>query len=71
VAGSLCCLETILRTELRAQNRSQWLRADHSRSDAFGWWNEVHDAPPEAMPEIPFPFELHFRLLLKDHLYVD
>ncbi|HXC53005.1 MAG TPA: hypothetical protein VN634_19115 [Candidatus Limnocylindrales bacterium] len=50
---------------------STWRTADHSRLDAFGWWNEVSGAPPEAMPEIPFPFELRFRLLLKDHLYVD
>jgi hypothetical protein len=50
---------------------SAWRTADRSRTDAFGWWEEVHDAPPEATPEIPFPFELRFRFLLKDHLYVE
>jgi hypothetical protein len=50
---------------------SSWRTADRSRSDAFGWWEEVQGAPPEATPEIPFPFELRYRLLLKDHLYVD
>lgn len=50
---------------------SSWRTADRSRSDAFGWWKEVHNAPPEATPEIPYLFELRFRLLLKDHVFVD
>ena len=50
---------------------TSWRRADHARTDAFGWWEEVHQAPPEAMPAIEHPFELRFRLLLKDRLYVD
>jgi hypothetical protein len=54
-----------------ANQWSQWRTADRSRSDAFGWWEEVHEAPPEQKATIAYPFELRFRLLLKDHLYVD
>jgi hypothetical protein len=50
---------------------SAWRTADSTRTDAFGWWEEVHNAPPEATSEIQYPFELRFRLLLKDHVYVE
>jgi hypothetical protein len=50
---------------------SPWRTAESMRTGAFGWWEEVHGAPPESVPAVPFPFELRFRLLLKDHLYVD
>lgn len=50
---------------------SRWRTADRSRSDAFGWWGEVHGAPPEGVPVIEYPFELRYRLLLKDHVYVE
>jgi hypothetical protein len=50
---------------------SPWQTADRMREGAFGWWEEVHGAPPEAVAAVPFPFELRCRLLLKDYLYVD
>jgi hypothetical protein len=50
---------------------STWGTAASQRAGAFGWWEEVHGAPPDPPAPIAFPFEMRCRLLLKDHLYVD
>ena len=50
---------------------SAWQTASAQRTGAFGWWDEVHEHPPESPAPIEFPFELRWRLLLSDHLYIE
>lgn len=45
---------------------SEWMSASDLREGAFGWWDEVHGAPPESLPGPQHPFQLRCRLLLND-----
>ncbi len=50
---------------------SAWQPATSRREGGFAFWSEVQGAAPEPIPPGKFPFELRWRLLLKDHVYVD
>lgn len=50
---------------------SEWTQGTIRRDGAFAWWDEVHGNEPSARPDVRYPFELRWRLLLSDHLYID
>ncbi len=45
---------------------SEWIKAGSQRHGVMAWWSEVHKQKPEAHMRIEHPFELRWRMVLKD-----
>ncbi len=45
---------------------TNWETAASMRAGAFGWWEEVHGAPPEPLPSPAHPFEFRWRLVFAE-----
>ena len=45
---------------------TDWMPASSQRQGDFGWWSEVHGQEPPAPIKIEYPFEIRWRLVLRE-----